>query len=99
MSEIKSFDDFGFSAIISEAIRAKGYETPSPIQAQAIPVLLSKGGNLVGKAQTGTGKTAAFVIPLLNAIDPKSKGAQVIVMCPTRELATQTEEEFFNLSR
>ncbi len=97
MSEIKSFDDFGFSAIISEAIRAKGYETPSPIQAQAIPVLLSKGGNLVGKAQTGTGKTAAFALPILEKVEVGNKSVRAIILTPTRELAMQVAEEMVSL--
>ncbi|MBP7007249.1 DEAD/DEAH box helicase [Patescibacteria group bacterium] len=54
---------------------------------------------MVGQSQTGTGKTAAFVIPLVNAIDPSKKQVQALVLCPTRELAVQTEEEFYKLSR
>lgn len=83
---------------ILSAINKKGYETATPIQEQVITHFIS-GQHIVGQSQTGTGKTAAFVIPLLNAIDPSKRAVQALVLCPTRELAVQTEEEFYKLSR
>jgi len=70
------------------AVTDEGYTTPTPIQARAIPVLL-RGRDLLGQAQTGTGKTAAFALPLLNSIDPNVSAVQALVLCPTRELALQ----------
>ncbi len=78
---------------VLKAVIGLGYESPSPIQAQAIPILL-KGCDLVGQAQTGTGKTAAFALPLLSRIDLKIKNPQVLVLTPTRELAIQVAEAF-----
>ena len=75
-----------------------GFEEASPIQAKAIPAMIS-GIDLIGQAQTGTGKTAAFGIPLLEKVDPKLKKLQAIVLCPTRELAIQVADEIRNLSR
>ncbi len=87
------FDDFGLAAPVLKAVRDLGYETPSPIQARAIPYLL-EGHDLVGQAQTGTGKTAAFALPLLSRINMKIKSPQVLVLTPTRELAIQVAEAF-----
>jgi len=78
---------------VLKALDEVGYETPSPIQAQTIPLLL-EGHDLVGQAQTGTGKTAAFALPLLSHIDLKQKQPQVLVLAPTRELAIQVAEAF-----
>ena len=78
---------------VLKAVIELGYESPSPIQAQAIPILL-KGSDLVGQAQTGTGKTAAFALPLLSRINLKIKSPQVLVLTPTRELAIQVAEAF-----
>ena len=75
-----------------------GFEEASPIQSKAIPVIMS-GKDVIGQAQTGTGKTAAFGIPLLEKIDPKNKKLQAIVLCPTRELAIQVAEEIRNLAK
>lgn len=75
-----------------------GFEEASPIQAKAIPAMIS-GIDLIGQAQTGTGKTAAFGIPILEKVDPKLKKLQAIVLCPTRELAIQVADEIRNLSR
>jgi len=87
------FDEFGLAAPVLKAVKELGYELPSPIQAQAIPILL-KGYDLVGQAQTGTGKTAAFALPLLSRINLKIKNPQVLVLTPTRELAIQVAEAF-----
>ena len=90
---IIEFDEFGLAAQVLKAVKELGYELPSPIQAQAIPILL-KGYDLVGQAQTGTGKTAAFALPLLSKINLKIKNPQVLVLTPTRELAIQVAEAF-----
>lgn len=87
------FKDFGLAEPVLKAVIELGYELPSPIQAQAIPILL-KGNDLVGQAQTGTGKTAAFALPLLSRINLRIKNPQVLVLTPTRELAIQVAEVF-----
>ena len=87
------FQSLGISAPVLKAVQNLGYEQPSPIQAQSIPILLS-GKNLLGTAQTGTGKTAAFALPLLSNIDPQQKTPQILVLTPTRELAIQVAEAF-----
>ncbi|MDG1139633.1 MAG: DEAD/DEAH box helicase [Opitutales bacterium] len=86
-----SFDEMSLAEPILQAVRKAGYETPSPIQEHAIPPLL-EGKDLLGVAQTGTGKTAAFSLPLLSRIDDSIKGAQILVLAPTRELALQVAE-------
>lgn len=96
-TEIK-FSDLGLSAPILKTLEEIGYETPSPIQEQAIPVLL-EGGDILGMAQTGTGKTAAFALPILSKINLKQKDPQVLVLAPTRELAIQVAEAFQTFSR
>ncbi len=85
------FDELGLTAPVLEAISAMGFDKPTPIQAQAIPVLL-QGGDLIGQAQTGTGKTAAFGLPALAHIDVAVKQTQMLVIAPTRELAIQVAE-------
>ena len=87
------FLELGLSAPILEALAAVGYETPSPIQAQTIPLLLT-GCDLLGQAQTGTGKTAAFALPILARIDLPRASPQALVLVPTRELAIQVAEAF-----
>jgi len=86
-----SFDQIPLAKPILQAVRKAGYEKPSPIQEHAIPPLL-EGKDLLGVAQTGTGKTAAFSLPLLSRIDESIKGAQILVLAPTRELALQVAE-------
>lgn len=88
-----TFNDFGLADTVLRAVKDQGYESPSPIQAEAIPILL-KGLDLVGQAQTGTGKTAAFALPLLSKINLRIKKPQVLVLAPTRELAIQVAEAF-----
>ncbi|WP_404368539.1 DEAD/DEAH box helicase [Marinobacter sp.] len=90
---IESFANLGLDPAVLEAVAAVGYETPSPIQAQAIPILLA-GDNLLGTAQTGTGKTAAFALPLLSRIEHTANVPQILVLTPTRELAIQVAEAF-----
>jgi len=88
-----SFADFSFSPAILKALNDAGYESPTPIQSSIIPHVLA-GGDVVGQAQTGTGKTAAFALPLLSRLDLKRKKPQVLVLTPTRELAIQVAEAF-----
>ena len=88
------FAKLGLHSSIARAVAAKGYTTPSPIQEQAIPAVLT-GRDLVASAQTGTGKTAAFALPILNKLGPHQKtGPRVLVLEPTRELAAQVDENF-----
>jgi len=93
-----TFLELGLASPILKAIQEAGYETPSPIQAQSIPPLLA-GRDLLGQAQTGTGKTAAFALPLLGRIDPKNKAPQMLVLAPTRELAIQVAEAIQSYAR
>ena len=97
MTEI-TFKDLALSPSTLKAIEEIGYVKPSPIQAEAIPVVLA-GKDIIGQAQTGTGKTAAFMLPILEKIDPKNKNVQALVLCPTRELAVQVHEESKKFSR
>jgi len=93
MTEQILFADLALSEPVMKAVQKVGYEVPSPIQAAAIPVLLA-GGDILGMAQTGTGKTAAFALPLLSRIDMKQQEPQILVLAPTRELAIQVAEAF-----
>src|SRR5210317_1831338 len=93
-----TFADLGLAPAILDALKDVGYETPSPIQAEAIPTLLN-GDDLLGQAQTGTGKTAAFALPLLNRIDPNLHQPQLLILAPTRELAIQVAEACEQYSR
>lgn len=96
--ETVRFEDLGLCPEILKAVKKMGFEEASPIQAAAIPVVRG-GKDIIGQAQTGTGKTAAFGIPLLEKIDPKSKKLQAIVLCPTRELAIQVADEIRTLAK
>jgi ATP-dependent RNA helicase DeaD len=88
-----SFADLNLPAAVLKAVSRQGYETPSPIQAECIPVLLD-GRDIIGQAQTGTGKTAAFALPLLSKVDVSLMSPQILVLAPTRELAIQVAEAF-----
>lgn len=88
-----NFSDLGLPNSILQALEKVGYEKPSPIQAQSIPLLLN-GHDLLGQAQTGTGKTAAFALPMLSKIDADANHVQLLVLAPTRELAIQVAEAF-----
>jgi ATP-dependent RNA helicase DeaD len=90
--ETVRFDELDLYPQILRAIREMGFEEATPIQSKAIPVVM-EGVDVIGQAQTGTGKTAAFGIPLLMKVDPHNKKTQAIVLCPTRELAIQVAEE------
>jgi ATP-dependent RNA helicase DeaD len=91
------FSELGLSEPLLQAIGKLGYEKAAPIQAEAIPLILA-GQDVVGQSQTGSGKTAAFAIPAVEFVDPKSRVVQALVLCPTRELAIQVSEEIYKLS-
>ena len=91
-----TFEDFGLSAEVRKAILSMGFEEPTPIQKKTIPVLMA-GKDVIGQAQTGTGKTAAFGIPIVEKIDRLSRVVQAIILAPTRELAVQAAEEMNKL--
>ena len=100
MSEetVPTFEEFALAPAVFKVINEVGYETPTPIQAQSIPPLL-EGRDLLGQAQTGTGKTAAFALPLLSRLNPKKKVPQILVLTPTRELALQVAEAMQTYAR
>ena len=93
-----SFKELGLKESSLKAIEKMGFETPSEIQTQAVPVLMSGDVDFIGQAQTGSGKTAAFVLPLLEKLDFKSPALQALILAPTRELANQINEEIQKLS-
>ncbi len=95
--EKKSFADLNLSPEVLKAVSTMGFEEASPIQSAAIPVLLS-GKDVVGQSQTGSGKTAAFAIPAIEKVDPTVPATQVLILCPTRELAVQVAEETAKLA-
>ena len=92
-TQLPTFADLNLPAPILKALKDVGYETPSPIQAATIPLLM-EGRDILGQAQTGTGKTAAFALPVLSHIDVKNPAVQALVLAPTRELAIQVAEAF-----
>ena len=96
--EAVRFDELQLDERIVRAVTDMGFEAASPIQAQAIPVQL-EGLDIIGQAQTGTGKTAAFGIPLLMKMDPENRKTQAMILCPTRELAIQVAEELRRLAK
>lgn len=96
--ETVRFDELQLDEKILKAVADMGFEEASPIQSQAIPVQL-EGRDIIGQAQTGTGKTAAFGIPLLQKVNPKVKKLQAVALCPTRELAIQVSEEVRRLAK
>jgi len=93
-----SFADLNLHELILKSVEEAGYKTPSQIQAESIPHLL-EGKDLIGQAQTGTGKTAAFSLPLLSRLDLSSKETQILVLAPTRELAIQVAESMKDYAR
>ena len=90
---ITTFSEFELKPTLLKALDEVGYETPTPIQVQTIPLLLAR-KDVLGQAQTGTGKTAAFALPLLSNLNLRQKDTQVLVLTPTRELAIQVAEAF-----
>ena len=98
-SALKNFKELGVSAKLIKALEENNIITPTEIQQVAIPYLLQEGGDLIGQAQTGTGKTAALGIPMLQYIDPKIEKIQGLVLAPTRELAKQIAKQLFRFAR
>ncbi|NLO10555.1 MAG: DEAD/DEAH box helicase [Clostridiales bacterium] len=96
--EITKFEEMNLNHEILRAVEEMGFEEMSPIQVKAIPPMLN-GKDIIGQAQTGTGKTAAFGIPLLHKVDPKNRSLQAMVLCPTRELAIQVADEVRKLAK
>jgi len=97
MTDIERFKQLGLSEEVIEAISKKGFEEPTPIQTLTIPAMLRDDTNIIVQAQTGTGKTAAFGLPLIEMIDPKQRSVQAMIVTPTRELAIQVSEEISSL--
>ncbi|MBM2809450.1 MAG: box helicase [Chloroflexi bacterium] len=95
---VSGFDIFELDSLVAQAVREAGYEQPTPVQAAAIPIFRA-GRDLIAQAQTGTGKTAAFGIPIAEVVDPSKKGIQALVLAPTRELATQITSELTRLGK
>ncbi len=91
-----SFEELGLGEELLQAVRELGYTEPTPVQAEAIPKLM-KGYDLIGQSKTGTGKTAAFGLPLISLIDPEDRSLQGLVLCPTRELCMQVADELHKL--
>jgi ATP-dependent RNA helicase DeaD len=97
MKKLK-FEELSLSSEILQAVTDMGFVEASPIQSEAIPYIM-EGRDVIGQAQTGTGKTAAFAIPALEMIDDNDKSVQALVLCPTRELAVQVADEFKKLGK
>jgi len=97
MEKMVEFKKLGLSDKTLVALEKKGFEKPSPIQALTIPALLNGDKDIIGQAQTGTGKTAAFSLPILEKMDENKRGVKAIVLAPTRELAIQVAEEINSL--
>ncbi|CAA9545391.1 MAG: DEAD-box ATP-dependent RNA helicase DeaD (CshA) [uncultured Thermomicrobiales bacterium] len=93
-----TFADLGLSEELLRSIRDVGYEEPTPVQLQTVPLLLA-GRDVIGQAQTGSGKTAAFGLPIIETIDPKLRRVQALILCPTRELAIQVAEALHKYGR
>jgi len=96
---LKSFAELGIRNDLIKGLAELKIITPTEIQEQVIPLLLTRKGDLVGQAQTGTGKTAAYGLPLLHKIDPKLKAVQGLVLCPTRELGQQVAKQLFRFTK
>ena len=92
------FKELDLDPRLLSAVDEAGFEETTPIQAQTIPLVMT-GADVIGQAQTGTGKTAAFGLPLLNAVDTQSSDIQALIISPTRELAIQTQEELYRLGK
>nr|WP_240739551.1 DEAD/DEAH box helicase [Marinitoga lauensis] len=96
MVKLEKFRELGLSESTLKALKKKGFEEPTPIQEKVIPLLLAQDVDVIGQAQTGTGKTAAFGLPLIEKLKP-SKKVKAIILTPTRELAVQVAEEINSL--
>lgn len=90
---MNSFEQLTLNPLLKRTIDEIGFKNPTPIQAQALPILLGDPTDFIGLAATGTGKTAAFGIPLINIVEPGIKAVQGLILCPTRELALQVTEQ------
>jgi ATP-dependent RNA helicase DeaD len=90
---LKNFSELGVDTLILNAIQELGFENPTAIQEQSIPVYLETERDILGLAQTGTGKTAAFGVPIIQLIEPQSKFVQALIICPTRELCVQISKD------
>lgn len=99
ITTLNSFESFGLSEPVMAAMNEMGFTTPTPIQSQALPILLAGANDFIGLASTGTGKTAAFGIPLIEGIDSAKKDTQALVLSPTRELALQVAEQLALLGK
>ena len=93
------FIEWGLSKEVLKSLAEMKFTSPTPIQTQAIPMLLTREKDFVGLAATGTGKTGAFGIPLVDSIDASSRSVQALVMCPTRELASQVEAQLQKIAK
>ena len=96
---MKTFEEIGIAAEVLKSIQELGFEHPMPIQEQVIPVLLETKEDLIGLAQTGTGKTAAFGLPLIQLADPDNKNPQALILAPTRELCLQIARDLKNFAK
>ena len=96
---MKTFDQLGLASEIIEAIEELGFDHPMPIQEEVIPLLLAETRDIIALAQTGTGKTAAFGLPIINKIDIKQKTPQTLILCPTRELCHQISDDLIDYSK
>ena len=96
---MQSFEELGIRNDLIKGLKELKIITPTEIQTQVIPLLLKGNGDLVGQAQTGTGKTAAYGLPLLHRIDPKNKAVQGLILCPTRELGQQVAKQLFKFTK
>ena len=96
---MKTFEELGVSAEIRQAIEEMGYENPMPVQEEVIPYLLGNRNDVVALAQTGTGKTAAFGLPLIQKIDVTKTNSPTLVLCPTRELCLQIAGDLTDYSK
>lgn len=94
-----SFDEIGLNSKILQAIQEMGFQHPTPIQEKTIPVLLESNDDIVALAQTGTGKTAAFGLPLIQLVDTGNKNVQALILCPTRELCVQITRDLINYAK
>ena len=96
---MKTFEELGVSEEISRAITELGFESPMPVQEEVIPYLLGSNNDVIALAQTGTGKTAAFGIPVLQRLDPTSRDTQALILSPTRELCLQIADDLKDFSK
>ena len=96
---MKTFEELGVASSILKAIQEMGYEAPMPVQEEVIPILLGEDNDVIALAQTGTGKTAAFGIPILQKIDVSKYHPQALILCPTRELCLQIADDLNDYSK